>query len=165
MALKKKTIVVIRSSGATPPMPAWTGDVADTSGGGDQDRPHNPDTRSQASGIVRSGNDGPHATVPKDGVALPTGGTETSKGRRTTPRAHVQRSSQLVRDEQHRDVEDPGRCHGKSPQRHSQDVQGRHARHDAGEKGARPRNRDGTPSNIVRSRSSSHSSRLSLPPT
>ena len=163
MAPKKKTITAVDLSGATPPVPARTSDVEDAGGGGDQDHPRHPDTRSQASGVVRNGDDGPH--VPKGEAALPTGGAGTSKGGKMTPPAHAPWSSQLMRDEQHHDVEDPGCRHGKRPQRHSQDVQGRHARHDAGEKGARPRNRDGTPSNIVRSLSSSCSSRLSLPPT
>lgn len=164
MAPKKKTIAAVSLSGAAPPVPVRTGDVAHVGGGGDQDRPRHPDARSQASGIVRNGDDGPHTAAPKEGAAQPTGGTGTSKGRNTTPPAHVSWFSQLARDEQRRDVEDPGRRREKIPQHHSQDAQGRHACHDAGEKGARSRNRDETP-NIVRSPSSSHSSRLSLPPT
>ena len=65
MALKKKTIAAGGSYRAAPPVPARTGDVADTGGGGDQDRPRHLDTRSHASGVVHNIDDGPHIAAPK----------------------------------------------------------------------------------------------------
>ena len=56
---KKKTIATVGFSGATPPVPARTGDVADAGGGGDQDNPCHLDTRNQAIGVVCGRNDNP----------------------------------------------------------------------------------------------------------
>ena len=165
MAPKKKTTAAVGPSGAAPPAPARAGDRAGASGGGDRDRPHHPNTRSQAAGILRSGDGGRHAAVPKGGAVPSGGGAGTSKGRRSTSPTRVPRSPKLVHDKPRCDVEDPGHSRDKSPQRHSQGMQGQHAHHGAGEKSARPWNRDVTPSNVVRNPSSSCSSRLLLPPT
>ena len=51
MAPKKKKITAIGPSGATPPAPARTGDVAGASGEGDQGRPRHPGARGGASGV------------------------------------------------------------------------------------------------------------------
>ena len=177
MAPKNKGITATDSSRAEPPVPTRTGDgvLADGGGGADHDHPRHCGNRSQASDVVRAQDDEPRTATSNNGAVPPTGGTGTSKGgavlptggaatSKTPPPAPAPRSSQVVRDEQHRNIGDPGRRRGKSPLHHSRDAQGRHARQDAGQDGAGPQNCDDAPSNMVRSPSTSRSSRLSLPP-
>ena len=113
---------MIGSSGAGLPMPARMGDGADAGGGGDQDHPHHFGTSNQASGIVCGQGDNPRADASKDGAVLPMGSAGTFKGRKTTLSMHAPWSSQVVRDEERHNIDDPGRCYGKSPQHHSRDA-------------------------------------------
>src|SRR3954463_9371489 len=79
--------------------------------------------------------------------------------------APTARSSQAAHDERRNHTEDPGSRRGKSPERHSRDVEDLPTRRGAGEDGVRPRGRDRAPSDMVRSRSVSRSVQVSLPPT
>ena len=92
----------------------------------------------------------------------PEGDARASKTPTPAPTA---RSSQAARDERRSHAEDPGRRRGKSPERHSRDVEDLPTRRGAGENGMRPRGRDRAPSDMVRSRSASRSVQVSLPPT
>ena len=60
---------------------------------------------------------------------------------------------------------DPWCRRGKSPERHSREVEDLLARRGTGGDGMRPRGRDRAPSDMVRSRSASRSVQVSLPPT
>ena len=92
----------------------------------------------------------------------PTGGATTSK---TPTPAPTTRSSQGARDEQRHHAGDPGRRRGKSHVHHLRDKGGQHARRSAGKNGMQPLDRNGAPSNVVRSRSAPRSTQLSPPPT
>ena len=97
---------------------------------------------------------------------LPTGGAAASKDvaapSRTTASAHAPRPSQVARDVRPHDVGGSRRSHGKTPVQETRDQD---PRQPAGGSRALVRDRDGAPSNPVRSLSTSRSSHLSPPPT
>ena len=70
MAPKKKTIMVIDSSGAERPLPvrASGGAVVDGSRGTAREQPHRSGSQSLASGVVHVRDDGLHAAKSKDGA-------------------------------------------------------------------------------------------------
>src|SRR4051812_1807920 len=178
MAPKKNTTVAVGPSEAGHPVPTRASSrlVAERTRGAVREHQHRPSSRSLGGGDVRAPGNGPHAAKSKDGVgpsagsagssrvaaAPPAGGARASKTPTLAPTA---RSSQAPRDERCDHPEDPGRRRGKSPQRHSRDVEDLPARRGAGEDGMRPRGCDRAPSDMVRSRSASRSVQVSRPPT
>src|SRR3954470_5099701 len=178
MAPKKKTTVAVGPSEAGHPVPtrASSGPVAERTRGAIREHQHRPSSRSLGGGNVRAPGNGPHAAKSKDGARPSTGGAGPSKIAATPPEgdarasrtptpAPTTHSSQAARDERRNHAEDPGRCRGKSRERHSRDVEDLPARRGAGEDGMRPRGRDRAPSDMVTSRSASQSVQVSLPPT
>src|SRR3954467_1935557 len=87
MAPKKKTIMVIGSSGAERPVPvrASGGAVADGSRGAAHEHQHRSGSQSLASGVVRAQDDGPHAAKSKDEAGPPAGGAWPSRGGTVPP--------------------------------------------------------------------------------
>ena len=170
----KKTMVAVGQSEAGQPVPtrASSGPVAERTRGAAREHQHHPSSRSLGGGDVCAPGNGPHVTKSKGGAkpfaggagppkviaAPPEGDARASK---TPTPASTERSSQAARDERRNHAEDPGRRRGKSPERHSRDVEDL----PASENGMRPRGRDRAPSDMVRSRSASRSVQVSLPPT
>src|SRR3954468_23292083 len=178
MAPNKKTTVAVGPSDAGHPVPtrASSGPVAKRTRGAVREHRHRPSSRSLGVGNVRAPGNGLHAAKSKDRARPSAGGAGPSKIAATPPEgdarasqtptpAPTARSSQAARDERRNDTEDPGRRRRKSPERHSRDVEDLPARRGAGEDDMRPRGRDRSPSDMVRSRSASRSVQVSLPPT
>ena len=171
------TVAVGPSEAGHPvPMRASSGPVAERTRGAVREHQHRPSSRSLGGGDVHAPGNGPHTAKSKDGARPSTGGAGPSKIAATPPEGDVRasktptpaptaRSSQAARDERRNHAEDPGHRRGKSPGRHSREVEDLPARRGAGEDGMRPRGRDRTPSDMVRSRSMSQSVQVSLPPT
>ena len=170
MAPKKKMTVAVGPSESVHPVPmrVSSGPVAGRTQGAIREHQHRPSSQSLGGGDVRAPGNGPHATKSKDGARPSAGGTGPSKIAATPPEgdarasktptpAPTARSSQTARDERRNHAEDPGRRRGKSPERHSREVEDLPARQGAGEDGMRPRGRDIAPSDMVRSRSTSRS--------
>ena len=138
MLPKKKDLTVIGSSAPDLPVPTRMEDEMAAGGGGgrDHDLPRCSGDRSQASGIARIRDDGPRPVGSKDRVVPLMGSVVISRGGRATSKtpspAPAPRSSQSVCEEQRRNIDDPKHPHGKSPNHHSRDAQGQHARQEAG---------------------------------
>jgi hypothetical protein len=167
MPPKKKNPATKLPSTSVLPVPSRTGGGVDVEGGG-LEPPRRSGGPSLASGAARSCGGNPHTAGSRDGAVLPTGGVANSTARRTPPGtpapAQTLRPSQVARDEQRPGTGDLERPHGKTPAHRSQGAQAQHARQAAGGGGARSRDRDGAPSNTLRSQSTSRTSHLSPPP-
>ena len=168
MAPKKKATATVGSLEARPPVPtrAGSGPVAERTRGAAREHPHLHSSRSLGGGDACVPGNGPHLAKSRDGARPSAGGAGPSKIAAAPPEddaraseaptpASTTRSSQAARDERCNRTEDPGRRHGKSPERHSRDVQDLPARQGAGEGGTRPQGRDRAPSGMVRSRNAS----------
>ena len=166
MAPKKKMMAAVGPLGAghSIPMRASSGPVTERTRGTVREHQHRPSSWSLGGGDVRAPGNGPHAAKSKDGARPSAGGAGPSKIAATPPEgdarasktptpAPTARSSQAARDERSNHAEDPGRRCGKSPERHSREVEDLPTRQGAGEDGMRPWGRDRAPSNKVRSRS------------
>ena len=177
MVSKKKTTVAVGQSEAGQPVPtrASSGPVAERTRGAAREHQHHPSNRSLGGGDVCAPGNRPHVGKSKGGAKSFAGGAGPSKvtaappegdarASKTPTPALTARSSQAARDERRNHAEDPGHRRGKSPERFSRDLEDLPARRGAGEDGVRPRGRDGTPSDMVRSRSASRSVQVSLPP-
>src|SRR4051812_10859784 len=141
MAPKKNTTVAVGPSdaGHLVPTRASSGPVAERTRGAVRENQHRPSSRSLGGGDVRAPGNGPHAAKSKDGVGSSAGGAGPSEvvtvppaggarvSRIPTP-VPTPRSSQAARDERRDHPEDPGRRRGKSPERHSRDVENLPAR-------------------------------------
>ena len=152
MAPKKKTTVVVGPSEARHPVPtrASSGPVAERTRGTVREHQHRPSSRSLGGGDVRAPGNGRQAAKSKDGARPSAGGVGPSKIATTLPEgdarasktptpAPTARSSQAAHDERRNHAEDPGRRRGKSPERHSREVEDLPAHRGAGEDGMRPR--------------------------
>ena len=166
MAPKKKTTMAVGQSEAGQPVltRASSGPVAERTRGATREHQRRPSSRSLGGGDVCAPGNGPHTASSKDGARPSAGGAGPSKvtgaspegdarASRTPTPAPTVRSSQAARDERRRQPEDPGRRHGKSPERHSRDVEDLPARRSTGGNGMRPRDCDGAPPDMVRGRS------------
>ena len=162
-----------------PDSPSRRGRAADRSRkglGAAREHQRRPSSRSLGGGDVCAPGNGPHTAKSRDGARPSASGAGPSKIAAASPEGDARasrtptpvptaRSSQTVCDERRHHAEDPGRRHGKSPERHSRDVEDLPARRSAGGNGMRPRDRDRAPPDMVRSRSTSRSVQVSLPLT
>src|SRR4051812_37257252 len=136
MAPKKKTMVAVGSSDAGHPVPtrASSGPVAERTRGAVREHQHRLSSRSLGGGDVRASGNGRHAAKSKYGAAPPAGGAGPSgvaaappagsaRASRTPIPVSPPRSSQAACDERRDHPGDPRRRRGKSPERHSRDVE------------------------------------------
>ena len=171
-------MAAVGQSEAGQPVPtrASSGPVAERTRGAAREHQRRPSSRSLGGGDVCAPGNGPHTAGSKDGDRPSASGAGPSKiaaaspegdarASRTPTPAPTARSSQAACDERRRHAEDPGRRHGKSPKRHSRDVEDLPARRSTSGDGMRPRDRDGAPPDTVRGRSASRSVQVSLPLT